>query len=441
MESARLGHETLHPPAASRPSYGTPNRGVMTKFLALLIGLILWAQPSAAVLRVTDPPFNADPTGIVDSTSAFQAAQAACAGQDLVIPSAPGAQGQYRTQSVTWNAPCHVICEGGEYGGAIIRSLNPTGDVWTVNAYGWTMSGCGFDVLPGYAARQAGAYIYFAGLSQRNVVSHSLMQNWAQGIRFAPNGGNSTFDLDHIQLYNGAPSIGIGILVQNGAAMHFDSLQIAGATHFLAGLQVQQTADLSISNAQILGAHHGMDVNPGAWQSVTSLKVSHTYLDNNDGAALYMQPSDPNGSILRVTFDDVEFTSTHTGFGIFLDTTQFGGGINDVVFLAPRVHLNTSTGVQLGGSGVQNITFITPEVGGNSGNGIYAGSGLNGLKILGGIIGASPPIGGNGGLGLYIDASVPGFYVGSGATINGNGGGNASIGGPIGGWRVFQTYP
>lgn len=291
------------------------------------------------MVSVLDDPFKADPTGILDSTAAFNGAYAAlpAVGGSIYVPA-----GTYKVGQLDhWTKPVRLYGDG--EGLSIIKTSSATGDVITFDVAYCMVQGIAFDAS---VTRTAGAYIKMTKNVIRSRVRDFAMFNGFTGIE--------ALCVDSVWIDTGdifdTATNGFGIrLLGDGAEpagndIYINKITMSGnSNRATAGIQITNNGAVNITDCDII--RHGADllINPGSGETCTTVYCLNTYFDT----ATYGCLIDPaaGGTVQGIRFVGCWF-GNQSQYGIAIGAT---GAIGGIELISPQITDNISGGILLDG--------------------------------------------------------------------------------------------
>ena len=243
-------------------------------------------QESVSVLD-----FGADPTGVLDSTAAIQAAINAASNSVLFIHA-----GHYEYSALTVSNP--ITIEGAGYGKTFLNTTNATGDTISVTGAHVKISGLTFG---SNVSRTSGAYVHATSTANAFVMNDFEMYSYFIGVQMDVGGRLTT-----AEFFNGVPaSVGhsAGILIAGGADQYINKVTMespGGSSQPYSGIHVVQTDNMNITDCDII--NHGTDllIDPGNGQTVVSVWALNSYFDTAN-IGIMVNPTG-TGSVVRSHF-------------------------------------------------------------------------------------------------------------------------------------------
>lgn len=224
------------------------------------------------------------------------------------------------------------------------------------------------------------------------------------------------------------PSTGVGILIGQSFAgfnqyINNVIMDSASGSQPLAGILLQQTSDLRISNSEIQHQGNGLQISPSSGQLAFGIYISQTFFDSSSGRGLIIVPSG-TGSV-----DTVRFTSSWFGNNTLdgaLVSNPGSGTVSNIHFVDPHFVSNSGQGLSI--TGGTDVTSVGGEASGNS-NGVVVAANITDFTVIGMAAGAYGGNAGNTNWGILISAGTSDHYQVFGNRLQGNGAGTISDGG------------
>ena len=342
--------------------------------------------------------FGADPTGILDSTAAIQAA---CDSSDHVYLPA----GTYLVGHVEVTG--HATLLGAGDHATTLKSTCNTGNVLTFLDHGWHVRDLGFDAV---ADRTDGAYIYAAWKQNREFPDSTApgAANFATIENVALTRQYVGIDLDgcwsvniaHITAFDGtddavAPG---GAVIRLGRETYTGPVHIRGLTARTSSPDRQPTSGIhmghvdvvSISDTLIIYHRKNIWVTPGPEQFSALIEVTNSCLDTAHHG-IYIEPNG-GGRVLRCGFSNTWF-GAHCNDAMVIDGRD--GVVTGLQFSNCMFLANAGDGVRITGQGVDGLYFSNCFSGGNLGCGLRLCDGAKNVQWLGGVLGRCHELNGN----------------------------------------------
>lgn len=308
----------------------------------------LYAQTFNAVAN-----FGADPTGVLDSTAAIQAAIVAArvAGGTVYLP-----QGTYKTSSTlaVGDFSTGVYIQGAGVQATVIM---PTAGVTVALSFG--VSGAenqGFSALSINCVNATSCIAVAVNNIEFFYADNFLINQANIGISIV--GGVVQF----FTRFNINRSISDGVVIVGGGDQYFSN-GVMSSVGFLqptgAGINIQASGGVWLLNLDIISQGSGLLLDPAAGQIVEFLFAVNCAFDTNSQSGINIQPTG-SGQVNLCSFTAC-WSASASAFGVFTGGT---GSINGVRFNGLRCINNQLHGVVLN-SNAQNITFNDCDISGN----------------------------------------------------------------------------
>lgn len=329
--------------------FGVDPNGLLTTSYGT--GTLQSTNGSISSVKSTVINYGADPTGVADSTAAFNTAIAA--NNYLIVP-----PGTYKLSALSpivnsiW-----IACSGEE-----ITNFNivpTTGDIFnfTGPVGGSVISGCTFNTS---AVRTSGSYVTFDTL--RCYINRVRMNKPFIGLKIT---GNATFgtarDLEIRDIVpNAVAASSAGIFVtgtgSGSEVIVLDRIMIGNTSlnaslNGFACIYLQACDALTISNTETVEGVLGLLIAPLSGQSVLETKLATSYFDSTSFAGMDIAPGG-TGNFAGLFAVDCWFSGS-TGDGILLSAP--GSGATDGIDLtACQMVLNAGSGINIASSAYIN---------------------------------------------------------------------------------------
>ena len=381
---------------------------------ALNIGFSVSAtSPAGTVARalvdrgicVTDAPFNADPTGVADSTAALQAAvNAAIAAKCRLYVS----KGSYLVSGVITASSPVWISGAGKYV-TTIKTAQANASIFSFSGQSCELTDM---TLQGPVAPTSGALITTSCISE--VLSRLRLSNYYYGIV----GSGTTGDWNGVDLNVAATTSSVGAQI-NGYAGGLCIDKMIGFVPIVtpaAGIEVLSCGALQISNCNIIKQGTNLLLVPGSGQTVASVMAVNTYFDSAQNFNVHIAPQ-AGGTVVRTYLTQCE-TSSSSGRGIVIDGSA--GTVDGVCIISPQANLCASDGIYIIGTTAKNIDIVGGQCGQNGGSGISIVGSAQNVNVVGTRTGSGYGLTGNI-EGIYIDSTCSGVKL-TGVIAEGNSG-------------------
>jgi hypothetical protein len=358
--------------------------------------------------------YGAKGDGLTDDTVAIQAAIDATQAGIILFP-----KGVYKVSTTLNVASSGGVTLRGENQAAVtIKTTSPTGNV--INVTGWFVRIEGMYFLSS-ATRTGGAYVNLAGAY--GSIDNFHMESDFIGIKMS---GTS------VRITNGVMGVGAAggyrIWATGGdTSQIIDNVLIGSqsAPFPAAGIYVDSSAALTISNTSVISQGVCLLVAPDNGQGVYSMFVNNCFFDS---ALTGMQISTTGtGEVQRCRFANCWFSSmVNNGVSLVQGGT---GNITGIHFSDPHMIVNGASGISINNSGVSDVTINGGEICGNSAHGVFIGAGVSNFSIVDATIGIGSGFGANGQWGIIIAPGASDKYIITNNRMYSNGAGAFSDGG------------
>lgn len=327
--------------------------------------------------------------------------------------------GGYKWTTLNVNKQCVIQGAGMSSGGTFIYTGSTTANLFNITQSSVTIRDL---CIQADGVQTAGSYIYCnAGSSIVNLVN-LYMLGWFRGVRI--DAGSNSVSMQHLRLTNGVPVTGVGIRVEGGTLLQVDDVVTQGAvgSEPLAGIQIFQCGDASLTRCHFINNVSAMALIPGAAQQIYSVNCTNSYFDNSSGNALLVQPTSVTGYVLRSSFNQCWFSDSGS-HGIHLDTTTVAGFIDSIEFTGCEVYSNNAIGVKIRGTNTTAIKFNGGRVAGNTSHGIEIGAAVSNIQVSNMIVGSCGGWPNNGGVGVVTTAGTSNYVQITDNNLSNNTGG------------------
>lgn len=359
-----------------------------------------------------------------DCTAAFQRALQAAAsiGQAIYVPAA--LTPYYVSSALVIANPVNI------YGDAFqttISSTNATTDIFTVNSGFVSIRGLNFATT---VTKSAGAFITLNSASVTEIYE-CWFTGYSLGLNVTENYG-SQLTCRKCAFRDGNPTTGIGIEIKAGFAMVLDEVLMDSTLNPkpIAGINVHNCGDLTITGSEIIRQENGLLLNPNAGETCASVWVTDSFFDTCGSYGVLYAPN--GGSIVRSRFIGCWMSSAGIR-GVSFNGAS--GTINGVDFTDCHVFGNTQDGFYLFQGAAINIEGC--EISGNGAAGVSIGGTISQFIISGCLIGLSGGFGGNQ-YGVFLGGSNLRFII-SNNIIIGNTAQNIANPNSAGNWLVTNN--
>lgn len=191
--------------------------------------------------------------------------------------------------------------------------------------------------------------------------------NWPNGIQFID---ANISQLSDIYMSDLEPGTGTGVSIEglDSFVTRLERIVINGqdtTPSCLAGLRIGECADVIVTDSHFLFCNYGMLVDPGAGNTVSSVKCIGTYFDNcwEEGARISPATS---GTVTRCDFAGCWFSDSKNGAGLRI-TEVLGGTINGVAVTFSQFYRNATNGLVVDGPlRTTNVRIAESVFAGNS---------------------------------------------------------------------------
>jgi hypothetical protein len=343
--------------------------------------------------------YDADPTGVSDSTSAILAAIAACqaAGGGIVFFPA----GTYLVSSIiaTSGLVAVYLLGAGKYASIIKYTQNNT--VFNMGNLCGIEGMLIYPVTSGYGeaiANQSGATVYI----RRVVISEAAI-----GINLVNSGEIYIEDTEVISC------TGIGLnIANNNVEVYLDSVEFSSN---IVNIEIDAAYGIHATKVDMGGGVEGILFRPGVGQKVLQgcFFDGCCLGDSTTDHGLYMAPN--GGSISGVYFTNCRAASCAANN---IQIYVISGTCSGIKFDGCGGVVGHASGFSIIGG--DHITLSNCFASGNGQSGLDISAGATHIKILGGVYGPFDGFGANAGDGIYLDGSIGDYIEISEASCVGN---------------------
>ncbi len=326
--------------------------------------------------------YGADPTGVSDSTAAFDAALAA--GSIVVTP------GTYLVSSLASISGRSIV--GAGYETCILLKTGGTGNLLTVGAGGYvTVSGIQIQAV---APQTAGSFVNLNGGPFS--MSNFGMFGAFVGVTVADAIGD--WSLRDGIISGLVATTGVGVLVGTGTG----TAPVAGVISDVvmssltgakcaAHICLKNCGDLIISGCNLILGNRGLQIIPGNGQNVSSVKCSDTFFDQAGVYGLEIAPTG-TGAVARSTFNDCWAAQAGTA-----NVSMVASGTNSIdgISLINLDNFGGPNGIVISGLTVTNTSILGGQHAGATPGSAISLADNQTFSIIGARIGASGGFGGN----------------------------------------------
>ncbi|HKU19344.1 MAG TPA: hypothetical protein VJP80_08890 [Candidatus Saccharimonadales bacterium] len=357
--------------------------------------------------------WGADPTGASNSTSAFNSAISAAqaAGSQTGTVSIP--LGKFLVSGITVStANINFVGTGapGVNAGSVILAANTSSDVFTITAPYVNFRDVSF-YSP--SPMTAGSFINYQSGSSLSYLDNIYMVNGYTPLAINAAGAIHAHVLE-IRDFNG-----YGISINGNGDQYLDGVIIdmdSGSYTPQGGIQVSNSnGSVTISNSDILHAHHNLLLNPSTGQAVKWLFVTNSYFDSCDwtyststGNGINVAPTG-TGQVLGLMISNSWFATCNNGIalnglsttnidGIHLSNVMMVNNVRNGLYSTYANHINLSNVAVAGNSNVTTGTYA----------GVEFNTGTDNVTITGGVIGVTAGFGSQQKYNVLFDAGFTG---------------------------------
>lgn len=294
-------------------------------------------QDNFSAIRVNILDYGGNGNGSFNNDTALANAMAALPSGGIILFPA----GQFNHNTVFTASGNNILWQGAGANATVIHFTGTTGDQFTISGYGsgiadMTVQGPG----SGTTSSKTGGY----GVNLTG--TETFAQNIEMSYQFdciGLNGSLSEID-DVLCRYYGRSAA----VVNQNSDHRINRLFTDNAIATLptgAGIDVQVTASLLISNCNIIHANWCLNVSPGAGVTIPSVKGINNFFDSS---AIGLRAAGA-GSFFRSEFTNCWFSSMSTA-GILFAPTTAGANVDGITFINCDIYNNvagTTNGVSV----------------------------------------------------------------------------------------------
>lgn len=384
-----------HGPANGGAPVGTGTTNALTKWSSSQV--VSTANMQAPWVDVLS--YGADPTGVLDSTTAIQNAINALQPGGILWVN----PGTYKISGTLTLTTYHIQITGASKQDCTFKTSSATADVLQMNSWYCSISNITFDSS---VTRTAGIYVKMITGNNRHVVYNCEFNNGFIGIEMDSHISSIT-NCEFRTFVAGSTWIYINCPASSAHDMTIEDItgdngsNLAGSS----GIQIVQCSSLLMSNCSLVhaGTLGSIYFNPGATSIIPSVKVSNVFFDQS-GYGCQMAGT-AGGIIQRITFVGCWFTSS-TNDGVLLNNAL----CQDIKFVGCEFYGNGANGINA--TNYADWTVTASTFSGNVTTGIKttaiaAGS----FGIQENFIGNNAGAFGANGLGINIQAGAYSSYV------------------------------
>lgn len=384
---------------------------------------------------ITDPgswynavAYGADPTGATDTVTAFNAACAAAGAGVVYFPA-----GIYKF-STSVSAACNI--QGDGTNATLFKAASASSGIVNLSGFGNYIS----DVALIAGVAQTGGYLLTIS-GTNNVARNLSFQNPWGGITVTGNGtpvlqdvnlgfapGANMHAAGNGYLINVTSPDGL-VYIERAIGVGYVCVGGTGGactggtwtTISQAGFNINSAGDVNIANSEMISTGQNMAISPGSGQSVNSIQVQNSKMDNGVGAAnnsgIVIAPLG-TGVVARGHFIG-NWTSDQTSQAFIIDPGA-SAEVNGIEIIDHQSYGNSSNGILVNSSTAKNIQIIGGSFAGNSLNGVELAAG-QGLAVVGGQFSNVGDFGPNAAHDIAIDSGVTAPYSVMSNIVNGSG--------------------
>lgn len=338
-----------------------------------------WVQNTrSGMVNILD--YGADNTGTTDIVTPLTNAVAALPNGGIVFfPS-----GTYKLSTFTCST-AGITFLGASRNGTSISGNSTTNDLFVVNQWFNTFQNLTLTTSvtksAGYVINSATGQSY-TRVFNCEIVGGSSSLTLFNGIQM----GAGLMEIDEVEM-RFFSNIGVNV---NGQSDHrINRLICDNAVQAVAGIQVNVTASLMISNCNIIHSGNALDITPGAGGTIPSIECINTFFDTSTNGIRF----NPNatGSIFRCKFTNV-WCSSHTNAGVLFNAS--GSNVDGITFVNCDFYGN-AYGINVAAA-VSKWSVQASRIAGNTTSGINLIPGANHFpQIIGNDIGPVSAFGAN----------------------------------------------
>jgi hypothetical protein len=359
--------------------------------------------------------FGAVGDGVSDDTAAILTAISASSGKQLVMPA-----GTYLVSSeIAISVQCSI--EGQNPFATIIRTNNPTANIFKCTSGNVQISGIGFESS---VTRSGGSYLDTN--SQSNVsLTNFKMTGAYRGVTI--NGGaiiniSSAGKIADIRETIATTGRGIYITGTCFAVSLFGIVMDSSGVQPEAGIYIDSSADVTMNTCNIIRQRIGMLIVPSTGQTVDTVWATNCYFDTSTGG-VQIAPTN-NGNVKNIKFNAC-WLASHTGNGIDI-TGSASATISGVHLIDCECKVNGLAGLSVSnGVGLRDVQVIGGLYGNNA-SGISFATAVTEFVIMGATLGRGGGVNGNSVWGAVFNGAVSNCVITNNVAI-GNGSGSITF--------------
>lgn len=350
-------------------------------------------------------------TGSIDVSTKFQNALSAASGSFLDLPA-----GTIRADNLTV-AGTRSVVSGLGYATKIL-SPSATNNVFTVSGDFAELRDLA--IFASVARTGAARYVDVQSTANRFRLQDFLFDGCKNGIRIAV---TATATIQGGEILNFVAASSTLIEIDSGLDITISDVLTSAAAQAFAGIYLKNCGDVTLNDNQILQAGQALYLNPGAGQSVVSVKATGGYYDSST-RGLFADAA--GGSVYRCVFNGAWFGNASSQ-GVLLQSSA-GGSVNGMYFNGCEIVINGADGLLAADSGVSNVHILGGHMAQNVGAGLSFSTNVNSFSVIGARVGAEGGFTANA-QGISISAGTSTNYRIVGNDLTGNTGAGLVDGG------------
>ena len=334
---------------------------------------------------------GADPTGVVDATTAFQNTVnevSALKGGCVFVPA-----GTFRISgTVTVQSGANLCGSGtGSLSSGVVSNIVGTGTNQTIFQIGDGATNPIDIIFEGVSISYSSAQASGAAVRVRNghnITVRDVTCNTNMHTCIQLDGGAQQFGyhVDHIEVSSGAFGILVGSAGGNVQDLWINDSVLNALT--TGGISLQFATGVYGKHVDIINSATALQIVPGNGQFVGDLNLVGYFLDTSANFGLDISPTG-TGYAYLLSFVELWAATTSAGPGVHI--TAGGAGVAGVNFTGGRIVNNNQDGVQLTGGTYVSFTGVQVGLNSQAGSAMFSGyaisAGVSDWSITGGVAG------------------------------------------------------